>query len=43
LGKTPLSLAESLRMGANAWLDELIAEFKTKLGKDAEGDGAVEL
>jgi hypothetical protein len=43
MGKTPLSLAEALRMGANEWLDELIAGFKLKLGKEAGDDGALEL
>jgi hypothetical protein len=39
LGKTPLTLAEALRLGAAALLDDMIAGFKEKLETGGEGDG----
>jgi hypothetical protein len=38
LGKTPLSLAEALRMGASAVLDEMIEKARAQAAKDG-GDG----
>jgi hypothetical protein len=39
MGQTPLSLADALRMGAMAMLDDMIAGFKEKRGTDGQGDG----
>jgi hypothetical protein len=39
LGKSPLSLAEALRMGAHAELDRLIAKLKSE-AKEGEDHGA---
>ena len=38
MGNTPLSLADALRGGAHAMLDDMIAGFKEKLGTEGEGD-----
>jgi hypothetical protein len=39
LGKTPLTLAEALRMGAAALLDDMIDDLRKKLDSGGEGDG----
>jgi hypothetical protein len=39
MGKRPLSLADALRGGAHAMLDEMIAGFKEKLATDGQDDG----
>ena len=39
LGKSPLSLAEALRMGAHSVLDEQIAKLRKQAAAEGQGDG----
>lgn len=39
MGNAPLSLADALRGGAHAMLDEMIEGFKEKLGQEDHDDG----
>jgi hypothetical protein len=39
LGKSPLSLAEALRMGAGNMLDEMIERARAEASKDGRADG----
>ncbi len=41
MGNAPLSLADALRGGAHAMLDEMIARLKADKGTEDRGDGTV--
>jgi hypothetical protein len=41
MGKSPLTLADALRMGAHAMLNDMIAEFRKKTGKERDEDGVL--
>lgn len=41
LGKTPLSLADALREGAHAMLDDMIGALRKANGTEGQGDGFV--